>query len=80
MTKTITITPEVVLALLGGAKLREPNVPVSADAKIVKSGFNSQTQEFWTTVKSDSFDDRYATKRFPQEFRLECEPHLPLQK
>lgn len=73
MTKTIAITPEVVLALLGGAKLREPNVPVSADAKIVKSGFNSSVQEFWVTVNSDSFDDRYATNRFPQEFRLEIQ-------
>jgi hypothetical protein len=73
MTKTISITPQVVLALLGGARLRDPLVPVSADAKVVKFGCNNQTQEFWVTVNADSFDDRYMTPRQPQEFRLEIQ-------
>ncbi len=71
MTKTIVITPQTMLKLIGGAKLRDMDVPVSRDARVVKSAFNEQSQEFSVTVESASFDTTGTERRLPQEFRLE---------
>ena len=71
MTKTISISPQTMLALLGGASLRALNVPAARGAKIEKCGYNNQSQEFWVQVSSDSFENPEV--RLPQEWHLEIQ-------
>jgi hypothetical protein len=71
MTKTIAMTPDVMLKFLASGKLRELNVPLSPGAKVVRSGYNPTRNEFWADVQSDSFEN--PANRLPQEFRLEIQ-------
>ena len=61
------------LAILGGAKLRALNVPLSPDARVVKCGYNAKTQEFLVDVDSASFENSFSEPRLPQEFHLEIQ-------
>jgi hypothetical protein len=71
MNKTISITPQVMLALVGGATLRAVNVPAARGGKIVKSGYDAARQEFWVEVSSDSFENPEI--RLPQTFILDVQ-------
>jgi hypothetical protein len=73
MTKLITISPDTMLALVGGSTLRKMSVPAARDAIIVKSGYDPKTQEFWVEVKADSFDNPAADQRLPQSFILDIQ-------
>jgi hypothetical protein len=69
--KTITIEPQVLLQWLKGERLALPAAKVSADAKLARAGYNAQRNEFWAEIQAESFDDRLAEKRMPQEFHAE---------
>ena len=73
MTKTITITPEVMLAIVAGKKVRAFEVNLGADAKITRVGHNPQAGEFWAEVESASLVSAPGGARLQQEFRIEIQ-------
>lgn len=69
--KTVTIEPAVFLQWLKGERLSLPAAKVSADAKLLRAGYNAQRNEFWAEIRAESFDDHGSEKRMPQEFHAE---------
>jgi hypothetical protein len=73
MTKRISISPQTMIAIVGGAKLRPVNIPAVKDAIIVKCAYDSQSQQFEVEIKSDSFENPASEQRLPQTFILDVQ-------
>jgi len=69
--RTITITPDTMLKLLAGGKMRALNANLPADTKVTRSGFNQNAGEFWVQIEAQSFRQAPGSAPMPQEFRIE---------
>jgi len=71
MAKNITITPETMLKFAAGGSLRKLSSDLPANAKIIRSGYDSTKNEFWVQVEAPPRPSGAIPS--PQEFRMEIQ-------